>query len=150
MIKDRPEAASGSSADQNRAGHGDRRAKAGGSFEERAERKRDQQLQASVLVTPPTARFNSSNWPVATGAVRKITFSMIQLIGKKPATTPSSDADRHARWHGEDEDRDQIGQDHCNDGSDMRFDLPLAISTSSVINGTAAAIVDSAALPSGL
>ena len=50
-ISDRPEAASGEAqSDQNRAGYRDRRTKARGAFEKRAERKRDQQqLQAPVL-----------------------------------------------------------------------------------------------------
>jgi len=45
------------------------------------------------VVTPPMARFNSSNLPVLDrDAIKENDVSTIQPIGKKPTTTPSSDA----------------------------------------------------------
>ena len=80
-----------------------------------------------------------------------MTFSTIQPIGKNPATTPSSEA------------RIDIPAGMVKMKIAIRLvritamiaaicalTLPLAISTSSVTTGMAAAIVDSAALPSGL
>ena len=80
-----------------------------------------------------------------------MTFSTIQPIGKNPATMPSSDA------------RIDIPAGIVKTKIAIRFvkitatiaaicalTLPLAISTSNVTTGIAAATVDSAGLPSGL
>ena len=80
-----------------------------------------------------------------------MTFSTIQPIGKKPATIPSSEAriDIPAGM-----EKMKIAIKLVRITATMAaicaLTLPLAINTSSVTTGIAAAIVDSAALPSGL
>lgn len=104
------------------------------------------------VVTPPIARFSNSKRPVSTVMrYRKITLRTIQPIGKKPTTTPSSDARTDMSmgiWY------TAIVMIFATIKATMAaicaFTLPLAISTSSVTTGTAAAIVDNVALPSGL
>ena len=80
-----------------------------------------------------------------------MTLSTIQPIGKKPATTPSSEA-RIDMPAGMVKTKIAIRLVTITAmiAAICAFTLPLAIRTSSVTTGTAAAIVDSAALPSGL
>ena len=80
-----------------------------------------------------------------------MTLSTIQPIGKKPTTTPSSEARidmptgmvKIAMVM-------MLATISAMMAARCALTLPLAISTSSVTTGTAAAIVDSAVLPSGL
>ena len=80
-----------------------------------------------------------------------MTLSTIQPIGKKPITTPSSEA-RIDMSAGMVKMPMVITLATISAMMAARcaLTLPLAISTSSVTTGRAAAIVDSAALPSGL
>ena len=81
----------------------------------------------------------------------KMTFSTIQPIGKKPVTTPSNEA-RIAMLAGM--VKIKIATKLANTSATMAaiwaLTLPLAINTSSVTTGIAAAIVDSAVLSKGL
>ena len=139
--------------DQNRAGDGDRRTEAGGAFKERAERKRDQQqLQAPVLGDAADGALQQFE-PAGRNrdAVEK------DDVQHDPADREEAGddaeqrgADRHVGRHREDEDRDEVGTISAMMAAICALTLPLAISTSSVTTGIAAAIVDSAALPSGL
>ena len=80
-----------------------------------------------------------------------MTFSTIQPIGKKPATTPSSVA-RIDMFAGMEKMKMAIRlvRITATMAAMCALTLPLAINTSSVTTGMAAAMVDSAALLSGL
>ncbi len=80
-----------------------------------------------------------------------MTLSTIQPIGKKPATTPSSEAriDIPAGMV-KMKIAIRLVRITATMAAMWAFTLPLAISTRSVTTGTAAATVDNAALPSGL
>ena len=80
-----------------------------------------------------------------------MTFSTIQPIGKNPETTPSTEAriDIPAGMV-KMKIAIRLVRITATMAAMCALTLPLAISTSSVTTGTAAAIVDSAALPSGL
>ena len=80
-----------------------------------------------------------------------MTFSTIQPIGKKPATTPSSEAriDMPAGMV-KMKIAMRLAAINAMMAAICALTLPLAINTSSVTTGIAAAMVDSAALPSGL
>ena len=80
-----------------------------------------------------------------------MTLSTIQPIGKKPATTPSSEA-RIDMLAGIVKMKIVIRLVTISAmmAAMCALTLPLAISTSSVTTGMAAAIVDNAVLPSGL
>ncbi len=80
-----------------------------------------------------------------------MTFSTIQPIGKKPDTIPSSDA-RIDMPAGIVKMKIAIRLVRMTAmiAAICALTLPLAISTSSVTTGMAAAIVDSAAFPNGL
>ena len=80
-----------------------------------------------------------------------MTLSTIQPIGKKPTTTPSSDAlTDMAAGIVYMKIVMMLATISAMTAAMCAFTLPLAISTRSVTTGSAAAIVDSAALPSGL
>jgi hypothetical protein len=80
-----------------------------------------------------------------------MTFSTIQPIGKKPVTTPSSVA-RTDMFVGivKTKIATRLVTITAMMAATCAFTLPLAIRTRSVTTGMAAAIVESAALPSGL
>ena len=80
-----------------------------------------------------------------------MTFSTIQPIGKNPATTPSSDAriDMPAGMV-KMKIAMMLAAINATMAAICALTLPLAINTSSVTTGTAAAIVDSTVLPNGL
>ena len=80
-----------------------------------------------------------------------MTFSTIQPIGKNPDTTPSSEAriDMPAGMV-KTTIVIRLATISAMMAAICALTLPLAISTSSVTTGIAAAIVDNAALPSGL
>ena len=80
-----------------------------------------------------------------------MTFNTIQPIGKKPETTPSSDAriDMPAGIVNT-KIAIRLAMTRATMAAIWALTLPLAINTSSVTTGIAAAIVDSAALPNGL
>src|SRR3984957_4776812 len=103
-------------------------------------------------VTPPTARLSASKRPAdPVSWYMKMTLSTIQPIGKKPDTTPSSDAriDMPAGMV-----KMKIATRLATTSAVMAaictLTLPLAINTSRVTTGTAAAMVDSAVLLNGL
>jgi hypothetical protein len=80
-----------------------------------------------------------------------MTFSTIQPIGKKPATTPSNDAltDMPAGiWYTA--IVMMLATTNAMMAARCALILPLAISTKRVMTGIAAAMVDSTALSSGL
>ena len=81
----------------------------------------------------------------------KITLRTIQPIGKKPTTTPSNDA-RIDMLAGMVKTKIAIRLATISAviAAICALTLPLAINTSSVMTGIAAAIVDNAALPNGL
>ncbi len=112
--------------DQDRAGHRHRRAEAGRALEERAERECDQQqLQAAVI------------GDAADGCLQRLegAFRHREPVEKDDVEDDPADreeaghraehgcAQRHARGHGEDEDRHQVGDDQRDDGGDMGLDL---------------------------
>ena len=80
-----------------------------------------------------------------------MTFSTIQPIGKKPATMPSSEAriDMSAGMV-KMKIAIRLVRITATMAAICALTLPLAISTSSVTTGIAAAMVDSVVLPSGL
>jgi len=80
-----------------------------------------------------------------------MTLSTIQPIGKKPTTTPSSEA-RIDMLAGMVKMKivTMLATISAMIAAIWALTLPLAISTCSVTTGRAAAIVDSAAFPSGL
>jgi hypothetical protein len=80
-----------------------------------------------------------------------MTLSTIQPIGKKPTTTPSNDALTDiAAGIVYTKIVMMLATISAMIAAMCALTLPLAISTSSVTTGMAAAIVDSAELPSGL
>jgi hypothetical protein len=81
----------------------------------------------------------------------KITFSTIQPIGKKPLTIPSNEA-RIAKLAGMVKRKiaTKLASTNATMAAICALTLPLAIRTSSVTTGIAAAIVESVVLPKGL
>ena len=113
-------------ADQNRPGHGNRRAEAGSAFEKCPERKRDQQqLQAPVLGHTADGALQQVETPGCDReAVEEDDVQDDPADREEPGHHPEqTGANRHAGRHGEDEYRDEIGGDQRNDGGDMRLDL---------------------------
>ena len=103
-------------------------------------------------VTPPTARLSASNRPAHTVSwYMKMTFSTIQPIGKKPVTMPSNEA-RIAMLAGMVKRKiaTRLASTSAMIAAIWALTLPLAIKTSSVTTGIAAAMVESVVLLNGL
>ena len=103
-------------------------------------------------VTPPTARLSASKRPAFTVSwYMKMTLRTIQPIGKKPVTMPSTEA-RIARLAGMVKIKiaTRLASTSATTAATCALTLPLAISSSSVTTGIAAASVESVAFPNGL
>ncbi len=138
--------------DQDGARHGDRRPEARRAFEERAERKgNEEKLDAAVGADTADGRLQGLEEPFSTvSRYRKITFNTIQPIGKKPVTAPSTVA-RNDMPAGMVKTKiaTMLATISAMIAAMCAFTLFEAIRTRSVTTGNAAATVDKTALLNG-